>query len=377
MNLTAAIKNFALDLGYSHVGITTADDFDEYRAEIEARGELYDFYLKDPREPLRHSAPRLVYPWARSIIVLAYDYMQKRFPENLSDSIGRAYLARCYNTPPHRINGARFGLMLEYLQKHGLKTQPGVLLPARLAGARAGIINFGCNNFAYAKGSGSFLIISNIITDAELEYDRPSLENKCPPHCRVCMDACPTKALYAPFKLNPRKCIPFNNFRTTVNTGFGVTDYIPRDIRSLLGRHMHGCDVCQLACPRNAGVLKLNRPQDAFLEKLAANFDLRQTLALPEGYFKTWLEPILFNYLKEKRFFQRNAAVAMGNSGDQAYVPDLTTALENQAATVRGHAAWALGRLGGQQARGALEKHLAKENDADVQGELKFALAMN
>lgn len=377
MNLTAAIKNFALDLGYSHVGITTTDDFHEYRAELESRGEFYDFYLKDSRNPLRHCAPRSVYPWARSIIVLVYDYMQKQFPENLSDSIGRAYLARCYNAPAQRINGARFELMQTYLQKHGLKTQSGALLPARWAGARAGVVDFGRNNFAYAKGSGSFIIISAIITDAELEYDRSTLENKCPPHCRACLDACPTQAMYAPFKLNPRKCIPFNNFRTTASTNCGVTNYIPRDMRPLLGRHVHGCDVCQLACPRNAGVLKLKRPRDAFLEELAANFDLRQMLSLPEGYFETWLEPILFNYLKEKHFFQRNAAVAMGNSGDNAYVPDLATALENQAATVRGHAAWALGRLGGKQARSMLEQHLAKENDADVQVEIKFALAMH
>lgn len=376
MSLTSEIKNFALDLGYSHVGITTAEDFSEYRAELESRGNLYDFYCKDPREPLRHSSPRAIYPWARSIIVMVYDYMCKRFPETLSDKIGRVYLARCYNAPAHRINGARFELMQAYLQQHGLKTQPGVLLPARWAGARAGVTNFGRNNFAYAKGAGSFIIISTIITNAELEYDRPALENQCPPNCRACLDACPTQAIYEPFKLNPRKCIPFNNFRTTAASGCGITDFIPRDLRPLMGLHIHGCDVCQTVCPRNAGRLKIRPPKDAFLEELAANFNLRQMLAMPSGYYETSIKPIMFNYIKETRFFQRNAAVAMGNSGDSAYIPHLTAALENSAATVRGHAAWALGRLGGLKARNALEQHITKENDPDVQSEIKFALTI-
>lgn len=377
MSLTTEIKNYALDLGYSHVGVTSADAFAEYRADLESRGDLYDFYLKDPREPLQYCAPREVYPWARSIIVMVYDYMQKHFPETLSDKLGRIYLARCYNAPAHRTNGARFELVQNYLQKRDLKSQPGVLLPARWAAARAGVANFGRNNFAYAAGSGSFIVISAIITDAELEYDAPTLENKCPAGCRACLDACPTQAICEPFRLNPRRCIPFNNFRTTAATGFGVTDYIPRDIRPLMGQRVHGCDVCQTACPRNAARLKSRLPEDAFLENLALNFDLRQMLTMPPGYYEACIEPVMFNYIKEMRFFQRNAAVAMGNSGDTGYIPDLARALSDPAATVRGHAAWALGRLGGSPARSALEKQMFQEHDADVLAEIKFALLTN
>ena len=377
MSLTPEIKNFALDLGYSHVGVTTADDFTEYRDEFISRGDIYDFYLKNPREPLRYYAPRSIYPWARSIIVLVYDYMQKRFPETLSEKIGRIYLARCYNAPVNRINGARFELMQAYLRERGLKTQSGVLLPARWAGARAGVTNFGRNNFAYAKDSGSFIVINTIITDVELEYDVPTLTSKCPPDCRLCLDACPTKAIYAPFKLDPRRCIPFNNFMTMAATGFGVTDYIPRAIRPLMGQCVHGCDVCQLACPRNAGVLKNCLPEDAFLTELALNFDLRKMLTMPKGYYAAVIEPVISNYIKEERFFRRNAAVAMGNSGDTGYVPNLTAALDDPAATVRGHAAWALGRLGGVKARTVLEKCMARETDADVRAEMQYALTTN
>lgn len=377
MSLTNEIKNFALDLGYSHVGITTADDFTEFHAELKARGDMYDFYITDPREPLKHYSPRHVHPWARSIIVLVYDYMQKTFPKTLTEHIGMIYQARCYNPPPQRINGARFELMQKYVQTKGLKTEPGNLLPARWAGARAGVTTFGRNNFAYAQGAGSFIVISAIITDAELEYDAPTLDCKCPPNCRACMDACPTGAIYAPFKLNPRKCIAFNNFRTTKATGCGVTDSIPHEIRPLIGQHIHGCDLCQTACPRNTAKIKTARPKDSFLEKLALNFDLRKVLTMPPGYYETWLEPVMYNYIKEKRFFQRNAAIAMGNSNNLNYVPDLAAAMDDPAATVRSHAAWSLGRLGGPKARLALEKYLATENDMEVKTEINLALANN
>lgn len=270
--------------------------------------------------------------------------------------------------------GARFTLMQDYLQKRGLKIQSGSMLPARWAGARAGVTNFGRNNFAYASGSGSFVVISAVIADAELEYDAPTLTNKCPPGCRACMDACTTGAIYEPFKLNPRKCIPFNNFRTTTATGFGVTDYIPREIRPLMGQRVHGCDVCQQACPRNAGKLKAIMPCNAFLEQLARNLDLRKMLTMPVASYDTWLEPVMYNYIKEMRFFQRNAAVAMGNSGDDSYIPALTAALADPTATVRGHAAWALGRLGGAPARATLEAALARENDVAVRTEIQLAL---
>lgn len=79
MSLTSDIKNFALDLGYSKAGITTADAFSEHVAEVESRGNMYDFYLRDPRRLLQNSSPRELYPWARSIIVLVWDYMQKQF----------------------------------------------------------------------------------------------------------------------------------------------------------------------------------------------------------------------------------------------------------------------------------------------------------
>jgi len=243
MSTTTDIKDFALDIGYSKVGITSADDFSDHVDEVRSRGEFYDFYVEDPRQLLKGAQPRQIMPSARSVISLAWDYAEKAFPEPLLGKVGRIYQARCYYAPPHRINGARYQLMLDFLAKMGCEIGKGIFVPERRAGARAGVTTFGRNNFAYSGKSGSFILLSSIVVDKELEYDAPSCRVKCPKNCTACMDACPTKAIYEPLKLDPRRCVAFNAWWTQDGRP-RVTSYIPPEIRQKMGTKVHGCDVC-------------------------------------------------------------------------------------------------------------------------------------
>jgi epoxyqueuosine reductase len=120
VSLTKDIKEFALDIGYNDVGITSSDDFADHIAEVRSRGAIYDFYVEDPRQFLKGAQPKKTMPSAKSIISLVWDYSQKAFPESLLGMIGRVYLARCYNAPRHRINGARYQLMLDFLIKRDI-----------------------------------------------------------------------------------------------------------------------------------------------------------------------------------------------------------------------------------------------------------------
>ena len=95
------------------------------------------------------------------------------------------------------------------------------------------------------------------------------MEVKCPEGCSACMKACPTQAIYEPQKLNPRKCISFNNWWTQDGRP-KVTSRIPPEIREKIGTRVHGCDVCQEVCPRNQARLKANLPKDDFLIKLCS-----------------------------------------------------------------------------------------------------------
>lgn len=374
MSLTNEIKEFALDLGYSKVGITSAESFSEYIKELKSRNSMYDFYVEGPRNPLLGAEPKKLMPSAKSIICLVWDYAQKSFPESLIGKIGRIYQARCYDAPSHRINGARYQLMLEFLKKKGCQIGEGIVIPERWAAARAGVTTFGKNNFAYAEGIGSFIALSSIVIDVELEYDEPTVKVGCPDGCTACMKACPTQAIYEPLKLNPRKCIAFNAWSTQDGKP-GLTSYIPPEIREKMGTRVHGCDVCQEVCPRNQAKLKAQLPADEFLVKVSQDFSLAKMLNMTDEFYTTRIQPLMYNYIKERKYFQRNAAIALGNLGDPAFIPDLEIAMNDQEELVRAYAAWALGKIGGGQSKEILEANLICETSESVKKEIEMALS--
>jgi epoxyqueuosine reductase len=374
MSLTQDIKDFALDIGYNHVGITSADGFSDHINEVQSRGATYDFYVEDPRHFLKGAEPKTTMPSAGSIVSMAWDYSQKAFPESLLGKIGRIYQARCYNAPPNRINGARYQLMVDFLEKMGCEVGRGIFVPERRAAARAGVSTFGKNNFAYVKRIGSFIVLSSIVVDKELEYDTPTNRIKCPKDCTACIDACPTGAIREPLKLDPRRCIAFNAWWTQDGRPC-VTSYIQPEIREKMGTRVHGCDLCQEACPRNSAKLKEKFPEDPYLIQLAEEFSLPKMLEMPGDFYEKTVYPLMYNYIKDKKYFKRNAAIALGNTGDPDHIPVLDRAMEDPEDLVRGYAAWALGRIGSAKARAVLESRSIREDSEFVSAEIKAAQA--
>jgi len=369
MSLADQIKEYALDIGYSKVGIIPADSFSEYLADITNRSEMYSFFLKGAA---RAADPLSQMPTAKSIITTVYNYSQKNFPQEMVDKIARIYQARCYNAPPDRIHGARPQLMREFLKKHGCEVGTGTIVPERIAAAKAGIVNFGRNNFAYAEGIGSFIYLTSFLVDQELEYDTPTLEVGCPEGCRACMKACPTQAIYEPQKLNPRRCISYNNFFT--QDGYPGGNFIPYDIREKIGTKIHGCEICQEICPRNRKNLTAPKPDDEYLVKIAQDYTLSNFLNMTDDFYQTRVQPLMHNYIKHKKYFQRNAAIALGNLTDSAAVPDLAQAMTDPEELVREYAAWSLGKISGSNAKQTLEATLATETSDAVKREIKTAL---
>jgi epoxyqueuosine reductase len=377
VSLSEDIKEFGLDLGYSRVGITTADSFPEYITELNSRRDMYGWYIEGAFQPIAGARPKSVMPSAKSIIVTVYDFTKESFPKKLMGKIGRFYLARGYLTPRYRIMGARRQLMREFLERNGCEVAQRLVVPERLTAARAGVVTYGKNTFVFAdETGGSFILITVFVVDAELDYDEPTLTEKCPANCTACIDACPTGSLYEPLKMNPRSCIAFNTFMTQDGYPGGITGYILPEIREKMGTWIHGCDICQEVCPRNQKRLKAKLPPNEFLTKVAEDFELTRVLNLSDEYYTKRVQPLMYNYIRDKKYFQRNAAIALGNTGDTAFIPDLARAMEDSEEMVRGYAAWALGRIGGRRAKQVLEKSLARETVESVKTEIKAALAM-
>jgi len=376
MSLSEDIKDFGLDLGYSKVGITTADAFPTYIEELNSRRDMYGWYIESNFQPITGASPKSVMPSAKSIVAVVYDASKEAFPKKLVGKIGRLYQARCYLTPRDRINGARRQLMRQFLEKNGCEVAQRLVVPERLSAARAGIVTYGKNTFVFADGIGSFILITAFVVDAELDYDEPTLEEKCPPNCTACIDACPTGALYEPLKMDPRRCIAYNCFMTQDGYPAGTISYIPPEIRDKMGSWIHGCDICQEVCPRNQERLKAKLPPNEFLIKAAEDFELTKLLNLSDEFYTKRVQPLMYNYIRDKKYFQRNAAIALGNMGDPAFIPDLAQAMQDPEELVRGYAAWALGKIGGVQARQVLEASLTHETAKSTRREIEAALAV-
>jgi epoxyqueuosine reductase len=179
--------------------------------------------------------------------------------------------------------------------------------------------------------------------------------------------------LAGPFKLKPLLCLAFNAWKTHPATGSGISAYIPAAVREKMAAHIHGCDLCQAACPRNRRKIEDRFPEDPFLKLLDDDFSLSRVLAMPKLFFEKRIRPIMYNYLQEPKYFQRNAAVALGNQGDPDSGPELVRALSSPHDIVRGHAAWALGKIGGKKSDAALEAALSGETDEEVKKEMRSA----
>ena len=107
---------------------------------------------------------------------------------------------------------------------------------------------------------------------------------------------------------------------------------------------------------------------------VAQDFELTKLLNLSDVFYTKRVQPLMYNYISEKKYFQRNAAIALGNMGDPTFIPDLTQAMQDSEEMVRSYAAWALGKIGGSQARHILEASLARETDESTKKEIQAAL---
>ena len=182
--------------------------------------------------------------------------------------------------------------------------------------------------------------------------------------CTRCVDVCPTGALRGDRTMDATRCISDLTQRR---------DAIPRALRPLVGTWVWGCDLCNDACPPSLRAGARGGPASAPLDGATAAPDLQALLRLRGAAFRRlrasamgWRGPVVL---------RRNAAVALGNELDRAAVPALVESLgADRSPLVRGHAAWALGRIASPRAYGALQNARASEADPFVLDEIGAAL---
>jgi epoxyqueuosine reductase len=357
-------------LKFADIGFTDVQPFDSQKEYLLAHQEEYGWAEAVGFGLLAGTDPKNILPQAKSIIVLLESYFEEAFPIQMEHHFGRCYL------DDDRVTKDRLALKIKtfrkFLRENGVDSKVPFNLPHRLSAARAGLGTFGNNCVFYAgrvvRGS-SFVFPIAIVVDAEYSPDEPDIAVGCPDWCRnACVAACPTRALKGGGKIDPRRCISFLTYY-----GDGLT---PLELREPMGMYVYGCDRCQNVCPRNTPWMTGEKPQNPRVLAKAANFDLSCLLHMDKPYFEQKIWPHMFYMSADDLWrWKMNAARAMGNSLNPAYVADLIRAFkENSDERVKSMIAWALGRIGNKEALSGLEQ-FSKNSKRIVKEEIEQAMA--
>lgn len=362
----------ALELGFVDAGFTTAEAFEKHRELLVDSGDEYAWAEKVGLALIDGSDPRKVHPEAKSIIVLVESYFRGAYPPSIERNFGRCYL------DDDRVTKDGLALRIKafrsFLRDNGIDSKVPFNLPHRAAAVRAGLGGTGKNCLFYSRTAArksSWVLPFTVTVDHEFAPDAPAAGLDCPEWCRnACVSACPTRALKGNCRVDPRKCISFLSY-----FGSGIT---PRELREPMGMYVYGCDRCQEVCPRNAPWLAQDLPMNARVAVKAEFFDLVKLLHMDKEYFTAHIWPHMFYMPPDDLWrWKMNVARVMGNSTDGKYIGDLGRAFrENGDSRVKGMAAWALGKIGGAEAKALLLEFRIKEGDDDVRAEIEHALAM-
>lgn len=399
--LTARLKAEALDLGFDAVGVTAVRPSDHaafYREWLQAghHGELAYLEREDAVERRLH--PERAWPELRSAIVVAMGYAATSGTEAPDRGIVARYArGRDYHRVLRKLLLALLARIEDVvgseLPAARAYVDTGPVLERELA-RRAGLGWFGRNTMLIHPRRGSYFFLGSLLLEIELDEDRPFDADHCG-RCTACTDACPTGALLgrdaagAPV-MDATRCISYLTIE--------LRGPIPRPLRSLIGNRIFGCDICQEVCPWNGARNKATRepgrhsPSDLVprgegvpwrrdalpvLDELAATGweapRLIELIGMTEAEWDEFSRGSAIRRAKRAGFL-RNVAVALGNQGSREAVPALAGALSDSEPLVRGHAAWALGRVGSEPAKAALTARLATEESAWVREEITLAL---
>ncbi|MCZ6602363.1 MAG: tRNA epoxyqueuosine(34) reductase QueG [Planctomycetota bacterium] len=365
-DLKEALRRRARALGFDLFGVTratppsTGEFFHEWLG-AGYHGEM-EYLARRERE---RADPQQLLPGARSIICVGMNYFAEE-PETVPSGPAGRVARYAWGEDYHRVMGKKLKELAGFVRESAdggarAYVDTGPVLEREYA-ARAGIGWFGKNTNLIREGLGSWFLIGEILTDVELEADDP-VPDRCGT-CVRCIEACPTGAILEPYLLDSNACISYLTIEYR-----GV---IPREHREPMGDWVFGCDICQDVCPWNRKAPETE--EDAFRPR--DGVPRAELIGLLEMTEDEWRNRFRQSAIKRAgwRGMRRNAAVALGNTNDRACVPALAATIGGDDPILRAHAAWALGRLGGEEAARALACALEREDDAMVREEIEAAL---
>jgi len=321
-------------------------------------------WMAETRE--RRGDPKALWSEVRSIVMFAMNYGPDEDPRGILEKPDKAAISvYARNRDYHDvIKGRLKEIATRFAARAGedvkvfVDTAPVMEKPL---GEAAGIGWQGKHTNLVSRTHGSWLFLGSLFTTADLAFDEA--ERDYCGSCRACLDACPTAAFPAPYRLDARRCI---SYLTIEHKG-----PIAPEFRPMIGNRIYGCDDCLAACPWNKFAASASEM------KLKAREDLKEPsiaflLTLDDPAFRTFFSGSPVKRIGRDRFV-RNVLIAAGNSGDRSFVDQCRRLSVDASPTVRGMAIWALKRLMSEAEFAMFTAARAPDDDAEVENEWTMA----
>lgn len=334
--LDVLVREFAMAEGADLLGIAPVETYADYCAEVEKRKKetgaaRTDFMIAadDTTFFTRLSSAMNTLPTAKAIILIGvYGYDETAAYRNTRQEL-RGKIARVYSYYP--VVRQVTEKLTAFIQNLGYNATYGQDVPLKYVADRIGLGCYGKNGLLMTEPYGSYVALRDVITDAPLEPDVSDKVSPCH-DCDLCLKACPTGALYAPYKVNPGLCL---------NPITRKADRIAPELRSKMRDWICGCDICQEVCPVNRKLLPRKvDPRSGFDPKHHAS---HRNLG---GMQKN---PQLLSLLSDEYpdVIRRNAAIALANigSGKKEAFEALEHHIEGASDDLRDYFRWAMERL--------------------------------
>jgi len=278
---------------------------------------------------------KILLPSVKSVVVVGCNYYG---PDQPSTEFQVARYAR--GDDYHGLMKALLEQLIQALKPHYPQLEArafvdsGPLLERELA-VRAGFGWIGKNSCLIVPGQGSWFLLGALLTNLDLPVSEPFEALHCG-SCTRCLDACPTDAFVGPYTLDARKCIAYLTIETRED--------IPTALRSGIGSHLFGCDVCQDVCPWNVRFAQPTQQSGFFPRAWLSEKTLTELLLLTPHEFELQIAPRSPIKRPKYRGFIRNLAVVIGNSGRRDTLPALAEALERHQSDpmLATHLRWAM-----------------------------------
>lgn len=247
-SLSEQIKKKALEIGFHKIGIVRAEPLENEKSrfrnwlERNFHGEMQ--WME--REPEKRTDPRLIFPEAKSVVVVALNYFT---PHEHAENDERGKISRyAWGDDYHDVLKEKLRELLLFIKTLDQSADGKICVDTapvmdKAWAQRAGLGWIGKHSNLITREFGSWVFLGEILLNLELDYEAEIEPDHCG-NCTACLDACPTNAIVEPYLVDSKLCLSYATIELR-------SPEIPSDISKNLDGWFYGCDVCQDVCPWN------------------------------------------------------------------------------------------------------------------------------